>query len=309
MLIRIKLFTLPAALSLIMGGTWLGTGSPSTVAHAASLQVTGDISGTVHVQDIGDLPLREMQWAGTRGQAKRLEGFSLRASGVRVEYMCHLQNRGDTQWMREGNFCGTRGQSLRLEGFAIRLRGPNADRYDVYYQCHLEGRGDTGPVRNGAFCGTRGQSRRLEAMNVWVTPKSDVRLRGVVHLENIGDRNFRNNQLAGTRGQSRRVEGFSMNVSPSIPGLRLEYMCHLQGFGDRPWMPGGSFCGTRGQSRRLEGLAVRLRGPAANRYDVYYLCHLQGTGDRGPVKNGAFCGTRGQSRRLEAFYIYIAPKF
>jgi hypothetical protein len=305
---RTALFAPLTALLLTGGLTWLGTGSPSTPLHAQALAAVGDVSGTVHFSDIGDQPLQGLQWAGLRGGGRRIEGFSLRVSGLRIEYMCHLQDLGDTAFMPEGSFCGTRGQSRRMEGFAIRLRGAHANQYDIYYECYAEGIGEIGPMRNGAFCGTRGQSRRLEAMNVWVTARSNIGIQGVVHLAELGDRNFRNNELAGTRGQSRRLEGFSMNLSPAVPGLGIEYMCHVQDLGDTGWMPGGSFCGTRGQSRRVEGLAVRLTGRRAARYDVYYLCHLEGLGDTGPVKNGAFCGTRGQSRRLEALYIWVAAR-
>jgi hypothetical protein len=291
-------------------------GSPNLLLFgptSSGLPFTGQLDGVVHLQDIGDQPLHEFAWAGTKGESRRLEGFSLQfarpAAGLSLEYMCHLQDFGDQPWMPAGNFCGTRGQSRRLEGFAIRLTGANAGKYDVFYQCHLEGIGDTGPVQNGAFCGTRGESRRLEAMNVWVTPKSAVGLAGVIHLQDIGDRAFRNNELAGTRGESRRLEGFSVNLSPPVAGLGLEYTCHLQDLGDQPWMPGGSFCGTRGESRRLEGFAVRLTGSQASAFDVYYLCHVEGIGDMGPFKNGDFCGTKGRSLRLEALYIWVAPKF
>jgi hypothetical protein len=288
-----------------------GSCSPNRLLFGPSFD--GRLVGVVHLEDLGDQPLREMVWAGTKGQSRRLEGFSVQTEqpveGLSLEYMCHLQDLGDQPWMPAGSFCGTRGESRRLEGFAIRLTGANAGRYDIYYQCNLEGIGDTGPVLNGTFCGTRGESRRLEAMNVWITPKSTVGLSGVVHLQDIGDRAFQNNELAGTRGESRRVEGFSVDLSPPVAGLGMEYTCHLQDLGDQPWMTGGSFCGTRGESRRLEGFAVRLTGSQASAFDVYYLCHVEGIGDMGPFKNANFCGTKGRSLRLEALYIWVAPKF
>ncbi len=288
-----------------------GPGSPNRLLFGPGFD--GRLVGVVHLEDLGDQPLREMVWAGTKGQSRRLEGFSVQtaqpAEGLSLEYMCHLQDLGDQPWMPAGSFCGTRGESRRLEGFAIRLTGANAGKYDIFYECHLEGIGDTGPVLNGTFCGTRGESRRLEAMNVWITPKSAVGLSGVVHLQDIGDRAFRNNEIAGTRGESRRLEGFSVDLAPPQAGLGMEYTCHLQDLGDQPWMPGGSFCGTRGESRRLEGFAVRLTGSQASAFDVYYLCHVEGIGDMGPFKNANFCGTKGRSLRLEALYIWVAPTF
>jgi len=144
-------------------------------AVAASSAPGMPLSGYVHLQDLGDVPLRDGVWAGTKGQSRRLEGFSLQfavpVAGLGLAYMCHLQDMGDTSWLPAGSYCGTRGQSRRLEGFAIRLGGANASKYDVLYMCHLQDIGDVGPVKNGDFCGTRGESRRVEAIIVWVKPK------------------------------------------------------------------------------------------------------------------------------------------
>lgn len=153
-----------------------GLGLLSVVLAVPALAATlpNAIRGAVHLEGFGDRPLTEDVWAGTRGQSRRLEGFQLNLHPVLrngIQYMCHLQNTGDTPWLPEGAFCGTRGESRRLEGFAIRLRGVMAQHFNVKYQCHLENIGDTAVMQNGEFCGTRGQSRRLEAMRVWLEPK------------------------------------------------------------------------------------------------------------------------------------------
>jgi uncharacterized protein YjdB len=118
---------------------------------------------------------RQEQFAGTRGESRRLEGFQLTLDppvpGLSLEYMAHLQDIGDTGWLSEGQFIGTRGLSRRLEGFAIRLTGSNAANYDVRYMCHIQNVGDSPMYANGAFCGTRGQSLRVEGMQVTITPR------------------------------------------------------------------------------------------------------------------------------------------
>jgi uncharacterized protein YjdB len=133
------------------------------------------VSGVVHVEDLGDRPLENHEWAGTRGESKRLEGFSLNIDSpdnqLRVEYLCHIEDRGDIGWLTEGSFCGTKGESRRLEGLAIRLAGPQARRYSIRYQCHVEELGDTKVMSDGAFCGTRGEAKRLEALQVWIVRK------------------------------------------------------------------------------------------------------------------------------------------
>ncbi|MEZ4399025.1 MAG: matrixin family metalloprotease [Kofleriaceae bacterium] len=129
----------------------------------------------VHLQDIADLTFRDNQFAGTRGQSRRLEGFQLVVApavpGLGLRYMAHLQDIGDVPWVNGGTFVGTRGQSRRLEGFAIELTGPAAGNFTVEYMAHLQDLGDTGLFRDGQFCGTRGQSRRVEGILVRVIPR------------------------------------------------------------------------------------------------------------------------------------------
>ncbi len=129
----------------------------------------------VHLQDIGDLVFSEDNFAGTRGQSRRLEGFQLSFhhphEDLSMQYMAHLQDIGDVPWVSEGQFVGTRGQSRRLEGFAIKLTGNHASEFTVRYMAHLEGTGDTGWYSDGQFCGTRGQSRRVEGIVVEVSRK------------------------------------------------------------------------------------------------------------------------------------------
>ena len=148
---------------------------PAAAAPASAQSPYVRVQGTVHLQDLGDRPLRDGSWAGTIGQSRRLEGFSLRSRlprGVFLQYNCHIQNIGDQPpgggWLNEGAFCGTRGQGLRLEALRIRVAGANADRYEVLYQCHVENIGTSSWKRNGEQCGTTGQALRLEAFRVIV---------------------------------------------------------------------------------------------------------------------------------------------
>lgn len=126
------------------------------------------MSGLGHVQDVGDVNSSGEEWLGVRGRHLRLEGFELNfidtIPGLSVEYMCHRQSYGDTQFIAAGEFCGTRSSGLRLEGWAARLTGPNADQFSLQYWCHLQSLGDRGPFTNGQFCGTRGERRRMEAI-------------------------------------------------------------------------------------------------------------------------------------------------
>jgi len=271
------------------------------------------LSILVHLEGIGDRGnIAAGVFAGTRGQSRRLEGFQISLgeplAGLSLEYMAHLQGVGDTPFVGAGQFVGTRGQSRRVEGIAIRLTGVNAGNFDVFYMAHLQSIGDTEVGMNGEFVGTRGQSRRLEGLSVWLLPKFEGNLRGLVHLQGIGDVVQPRMKFAGTRGQARRLEGFQLDFNPAIPNLGMEYMAHLQGIGDTAFTTAGTFVGTRGQSRRLEGFAIRLTGSRANEFQVFYMAHLQNSGDTAVVSDGQFCGTRGQSRRLEGMRVWVKKK-
>ncbi len=158
---------------------------PQTTALVAAVAPNGVLDAQsnvkfavlLHLQNIGDRVYRNDEWAGTKGQSRRLEGFQLTLDhpipGLGLQYMAHLQDISDTSWVADGQFLGTRGQSRRVEGFAIRLTGSQAANYVVVYRAHLEGIGDTGERINGAFLGTRGQSRRVEAMFVSIVPKAN----------------------------------------------------------------------------------------------------------------------------------------
>jgi len=135
-----------------------------------------------------------------------------------------------------------------------------------------------------------------------------VGLKVMVHIQNMGDRSFSAYEYAGTRGQGFRVEAFQINIEPPIVGLNLEYMAHIGGVGDTPWLEAGKLAGERGKARRLEGFAMRLTGPQASSYDICYTAHVQNMGDSPVYRNGQYCGTRNKSLRVEGMKVWIEPK-
>lgn len=124
---------------------------------------------TAFVHHQGPITVYGNQFAGTKGQGRKMEAFSLNVSypGLTVEYMAHIEGRGDTHWHSNGALVGNQGGG-RIEGFAVRLSGPAAGQFDVKYYGHVEGQGDTPVVSGGQFIGTRGQSRRCEGLAVWL---------------------------------------------------------------------------------------------------------------------------------------------
>ncbi len=140
--------------------------------------------------------------------------------------------------------------------------------------------------------------------NVLETPQLNI----TAHIQSAGDLPGREGTWVGTKGAGKRLEGFSATIEAQKQILEIEYMCHIQGFGDTTWLQSEQFCGTRNEGRRIEGLAFRLKGSMASKFDVQYQCHLQGIGDTETKSNGDFCGTAGEQRRLEAFKVSVIPK-
>ncbi|MEM7360340.1 MAG: hypothetical protein AAF431_14685 [Pseudomonadota bacterium] len=136
------------------------------------------MKGLAHLEGYGDVGFSNSTFAGTGGQARRMEGFQLKIDppvpGLQLTYMGHLEKVGDTQWVSGGTFLGTRGQYRRIEGIAIQLTGYNASKYDIFYVCHIQNIGDSRTVKNGEFCGTRGSSLRLEGLAAWIVKRPDI---------------------------------------------------------------------------------------------------------------------------------------
>ncbi|RYZ36997.1 MAG: hypothetical protein EOO71_29730 [Myxococcaceae bacterium] len=139
----------------------------STLNAAPSRVVS--LSGTVHSADIGNQQSVGAVWLPS--EPRRIEQFEFHLprpiKGLHIEYRCHLQDTGDTQWLSAGTPCGTQGEARRLESFAMRLSGPAARLYQLRYWCQVDGASrPSGPYSDEAVCGTQGESRELIGMKV-----------------------------------------------------------------------------------------------------------------------------------------------
>jgi uncharacterized protein YjdB len=293
-------------------------GAPRNIQPAVAVEGALGIKVLAHIQGIGDRTFGAQEYAGTKAQGRRVEGFLINIeppiAGLTVEYMAHVEGVGDTPWISDGELAGFRGQAKRVEGFAVRLSGPQADKYDVFYSAHIQNIGDTDVSSNGDYCGTRGKGLRIEGIKVWIAPSASsqvaapVGLKVLAHIQGIGDRTFSDKEYAGTKAQGRRVEGFQIKIEPPTAGLNLQYMAHVEGVGDTAWISEGDLAGFRGKAKRIEGFAARLTGPQADKYDVSYTAHIQNVGDTPVTSNGQYCGTRGKGLRVEGMTVWVEPK-
>lgn len=105
--------------------------------------------------------------AGTIGQAKRLEMFSMTISNVDFTYSIHEESVGDEQALPSGSTLGTIGVSKRIEGITINVNKVQAG-YKLQYRANIQNLGLTAWVDSGTFCGTKGKSLRLEEIQVQI---------------------------------------------------------------------------------------------------------------------------------------------
>jgi len=291
----------------------------------------GNLEYMGHIQDFGDTPWCSAgQFLGTRGQAKRLEGFAIRfrePTPYNICYSTNAEGMGNVSG-RNGEFVGSRGASRKLHGLRVWLEPasgypaqpfpqpypvvqpyPTQPSYSPSQPFPPQPQPTYSPSQPFPSTPYPNQPYPVNVSPYPMQPNiaQPVFCHGVAHLSNYGDMNFNNSEFVGTRGQKRQLEGFTINVN-GPPGLSVEYMAHVQDIGDTPWYPAGSYTGTRGQSKRVEGFAVRLVGPLAHLYNVHYMAHVQDIGDTSPTIGPNYVGTRGQSKRIEGFRVWITPR-
>ncbi|MCR4689611.1 MAG: hypothetical protein K5745_08720 [Saccharofermentans sp.] len=280
------------------------------------------LSGTAHVQDIGDKDGtfdNGTLLLGTSGQSRRLERVTINFTNNTgyegsIRYKVHVQNIGWMDWVEAGNAAGTSGKSLRLEGIKIELTGELAKHYSVQYHVHIENYGDAQSwVSDGAVAGTTGESLRLENLSIKLVPLSDEGTETIsyrVQRQNKGweTKWLSDGEVSGTTGESLRLEAITITVTGNHVTGGITYRTHVQNIGWQDWVTNGDLSGTVGESKRLEAIEIKLTGDLADKYDVYYRVHAQDYGWLGWAVNGETSGTSGLSKRLEAIQIMLVAK-
>ncbi len=129
----------------------------------------------------------------------------------------------------------------------------------------------------------------------------------VAHLEGVGDVGGRLGDWIGTRGSGRAIEGFALAPRLGLTSDDLEYRALIARDRLSPWLPGGQFCGSRGLGLPLLGFCIRLRGPAAARYDLACFARFVDGTEVGPIAADQVCGAASLAP-LEAFQILSRPR-
>lgn len=128
-----------------------------------------------------------------------------------------------------------------------------------------------------------------------------------VHINRMGDVLALLGQWAGERGSQRWIEGFALSPKNDLKLADIEYQAVLGRDWLSPWSEGGQYCGSRGMSLPLLGLRVRLRGDAAERFDLALEASFVNGTTVGPVAAGQACETADLAA-LEAFKLSVTLK-
>ena len=124
----------------------------------------------VNIRGIGEGTFCEAEWAGTRGDARPLDGFRLfsKVPDLKFKYMGRVKDK-DTDWKNDGEYIGTIGEQNFIQGFNIRLEGTAASSYELSYAAHIAKKGDTTVFKEGDFCGF--ENMAVEAMLILLRKK------------------------------------------------------------------------------------------------------------------------------------------
>jgi len=139
-----------------------------------------------------------------------------------------------------------------------------------------------------------------------VTDAASVPLTLLAHIRNSGDVTGPGGRWLGTAGRNAPIEGFAVSPGPAVAPGDLEYQAILGNSWNTPWFTAGEFCGSRGMLLPLLGFRVRLKGTAAEAFEVRYMGSFAGGSSPVTGQDGEAC-TQGDSA-LEAIQIVIVKR-
>jgi uncharacterized protein YjdB len=128
------------------------------------------IEGYVWIENQGQVNFVDNNFAGTRGQSLRMEGFQIGLvnppPNLAIQYRVYISNLSWMSWIYDNTYAGTQGLGLGMQAFAIRLVGD--PQYHVQYMAHQETSGDIpeygSNVTDLVWVGDPGSGLRLEGM-------------------------------------------------------------------------------------------------------------------------------------------------
>ncbi|WP_419730840.1 hypothetical protein [Lichenicola sp.] len=138
-------------------------------------------------------------------------------------------------------------------------------------------------------------------------PAPTAKLEVAAHVQRRGDVLSRLGEWMGERGSQSWIEGFAISPTRLVTPADIEYQAVLGKGWLSPWSEGGQYCGSRGMALPILGLRVRLKGQAAEQYDVRVSASFTDGSSIGPV-DGSETAEAASLAPLEAFLVEIVPQ-
>lgn len=133
-----------------------------------------------------------------------------------------------------------------------------------------------------------------------------AKLEVAAHVQRRGDLLTLLGEWMGERGSQNWIEGFAISPNRFVEPADIEYQAVLGKGWLSPWSEGGQYCGSRGMALPILGLRVRLKGDAAERYDVRVSASFTDGTSIGPV-DASGTAEAPSLAPLEAFMVEIVP--
>ncbi len=165
--------------------------------------------------------------------------------------------------------------------------------------------GETGAPRTLALANAS-QSAPLDPLPTPTVPTPRIPVDIVAHIQTRGDVGAKFGEWLGVRGSGKWIEGFGIAPTNGMDLADIEYQVVLGRGWMSPWVEGGQFCGSRGMALPMLGLRVRLRGPAADAFELRYSASFVDGTTVGPVAGGEACECLTLSA-VEALMIELTP--
>ncbi len=272
-----------------------------------------ELNYRAHVQDYGWMGwvaaensdnVTSLTYAGTTGEAKRIEGIQIVVTGLegyQVKYRAHVQDYGWMNWVSAENslnastlknqFAGTTGEAKQMEALQIIIvpvgesSNPGTTTSGLQYRAHIEDYGWENTLKPA------GNESELNVS----TPTS--------------------NNFVGTTGKAKQMEALEINAPV---GLTLKYRAHVQDIGWMDWVTadnkvGTAFAGTTGKAKPMEAIQIVVEN--LENYELKYRTHVEDIGwmdwvtAETSVNSNTlnFAGTTGRAKQIEALEIIIVP--
>ncbi|SEP87582.1 Uncharacterized conserved protein YjdB, contains Ig-like domain [Lachnospiraceae bacterium RM5] len=272
----------------------------------------GSINYRTHIQSKGweKSYIKDGDISGTVGKGLRLEAIQIVLDGeissyYDVNYRVHTEKFGWLEWAQNGQRAGTAGYGYRLEAIQIKL----AEKKDEFFSDYTS---YGYPIKEFKLIDNKLVSSYYDKNSI---PNVIYK----VQVQSIGwEKNYvSSGETSGTVGKSKRLEAIKICFDNKFDfksyfygnyAKGLNYRTHIQKYGWQKFVTDNELSGTVGKSLRLEAIQIKLRGPAADIFDVYYRVQAEKFGWLGWAKNGQSAGTAGYGYRLEAIQIQLVYK-